>query len=138
MILKVLQIRKHVQEADNETEHTVVMKSLHTGGELYVCMCKGWAIKTGPCTATFNDLLCYTEGDMVKDYNACPSAKTDEYIHYRDSDKECETTFRKSFCEIKEIEPMWTYCVMCKGRRNYKQGSIIILYSTETTRNSEK
>jgi hypothetical protein len=27
---------------------------------MYVGMCKGWAIKTGPCTATFNDLLCYT------------------------------------------------------------------------------
>jgi hypothetical protein len=26
---------------------------------LYVCMCKGWAIKSCPCTATFNDLLCY-------------------------------------------------------------------------------
>jgi hypothetical protein len=27
----------------------------------YICMyvCKGWAIKTGLCTATFNDLLCY-------------------------------------------------------------------------------
>jgi hypothetical protein len=24
---------------------------------MYVC--KGWAIKTGPCTVTFNDLLCY-------------------------------------------------------------------------------
>jgi hypothetical protein len=22
-------------------------------------VCKGWAIKTSPCTATFNDLLCY-------------------------------------------------------------------------------
>jgi hypothetical protein len=28
---------------------------------MYVCtcMCKGWAIKSGPCTAAFNDLLCY-------------------------------------------------------------------------------
>jgi hypothetical protein len=24
---------------------------------MYVCMCKGWVIKTGPCTATFSDLL---------------------------------------------------------------------------------
>jgi hypothetical protein len=26
---------------------------------LYVCLSKGWAIKSGPCTATFNDLLCF-------------------------------------------------------------------------------
>jgi hypothetical protein len=27
---------------------------------MYVCVCvKGWAIKSGPCTATFNDLLNY-------------------------------------------------------------------------------
>jgi hypothetical protein len=30
----------------------------------YVCVCvcmyvKGWAMKSGPCTATFNDLLCF-------------------------------------------------------------------------------
>jgi hypothetical protein len=25
----------------------------------YVCMYKGWAVKSGPCTATFNDLLCF-------------------------------------------------------------------------------
>jgi hypothetical protein len=32
--------------------------------KLYVCMClcKGWAIKSGLCTATFNDLLCYPFG----------------------------------------------------------------------------
>jgi hypothetical protein len=31
--------------------------------DMYVCMCvcmyKGWAIKSSPCTATFNDLLCF-------------------------------------------------------------------------------
>jgi hypothetical protein len=74
MILNVLQIRKQVQEADDETEHTVVMKSLHTGVE------------------------------MVKEYKACPSGKTEGCIYYRDSDKKCETSFRKSFCEIKETE----------------------------------
>jgi hypothetical protein len=26
---------------------------------MYVCMCKGWVTKSGPYTATFNDLLCY-------------------------------------------------------------------------------
>jgi hypothetical protein len=25
---------------------------------MYVCMYKGWAIKSSPCTATFNELLC--------------------------------------------------------------------------------
>jgi hypothetical protein len=25
----------------------------------YVCMYKGWTIKSSPCTATFNDLLCF-------------------------------------------------------------------------------
>jgi hypothetical protein len=96
MILKVLQIRRQVQKVDDETGHVVVMKSLHTGGE------------------------------MVKEYNAWPFGKTEEYIHYRDNDKGCETSFRKSFCEMKEIESLWTYCDTCKGRINYKQGPIII------------
>jgi hypothetical protein len=26
---------------------------------MYVCMYKGWAMKSGPCTATFNDLFCF-------------------------------------------------------------------------------
>jgi hypothetical protein len=26
---------------------------------MYVCMYKGWATKSSPCTATFNDLLCF-------------------------------------------------------------------------------
>jgi hypothetical protein len=25
-------------------------------------VCEGWAIKTGPCTVTFNDLLCFVDG----------------------------------------------------------------------------
>jgi hypothetical protein len=33
---------------------------------MYVCMCKGWAIKSGPCTATFNDLLGGHGGEVLK------------------------------------------------------------------------
>jgi hypothetical protein len=29
-----------------------------TGKIMYVCMYKGWATKTSPCTTTFEDLLC--------------------------------------------------------------------------------
>jgi hypothetical protein len=33
---------------------------------MYVCMYKRWAMTSGPCTATFNDLLMVTLGSHVK------------------------------------------------------------------------
>jgi hypothetical protein len=38
---------------------TVIQKYSCKANVSSMYVCEGWAIKTSPCTATFNDLLCY-------------------------------------------------------------------------------
>jgi hypothetical protein len=67
---------KHQQHQEpssqaNRTPSVVLNSQVHTDiiarqlKGLYVCMCKRWAIKSSPCTTTFNDLLCYPHSSAL-------------------------------------------------------------------------
>jgi hypothetical protein len=40
-------------------EPTFISGATLTRHSMYVCMYQGWVKKPDPCTATFNDLLCF-------------------------------------------------------------------------------
>jgi hypothetical protein len=47
-----------------------------------VCMYKGWAMKTSPCIATFNDRLCLNRYVYVPDYTSTMFQKTVMFVQW--------------------------------------------------------
>jgi hypothetical protein len=51
-VLSTVVVHMHWHE-----EEKALIQLLISAGHVLVCMYKGWAMKSGPCTATFNDLV---------------------------------------------------------------------------------